>query len=73
MPDPMWTPDALGDLRRDLQARSLHGFIRGRQGQVDEAAHLLQFFFLDELQRIEILDFGGDLAGELRQAASKLR
>ena len=56
---------ALGNLGRDLQARSLHGFIRRGQGQVDEAAHLLQFFFFDELQGIEILDFGGDLAGKL--------
>ena len=32
---------------------------------MDEAAHLLQFFFLDELQRVEILDFSRDLAGEL--------
>ena len=32
---------------------------------MDEASHLFQFFFFDELQGIEILDFGGDLAGEL--------
>jgi hypothetical protein len=31
---------------------------------VNEAAHLLHFFFLDELQRIEIADFGSDLAGK---------
>ncbi len=56
---------ALGNFRGYFQAGSLHGFIRGRQSQVDEAAHLFQFFFLDELQRIEILDFSGDLAGKL--------
>ena len=32
---------------------------------MDEAAHFFQLFFSDELQRIEILDFGGDLAGKL--------
>jgi len=31
---------------------------------VNEASHLLHFFFLDELERIEVADFGGDLAGE---------
>ena len=61
---------ALGNFGRDLQARSLHGFIRRRQGEVDEASHLLQFFFLDELQGIEILDFGGNLAGELGSASN---
>src|SRR5690242_3996385 len=33
---------------------------------MNEAAHFLQFFFVNELQRIEILDFGGDLGGKLR-------
>src|SRR6185312_7363471 len=32
---------------------------------MDKAAHLLQLFFLDELQRIEVFDLGGNLAGEL--------
>jgi hypothetical protein len=31
---------------------------------VDEAAHLLHFFFLDELEGIEVADLGGDLAGK---------
>jgi hypothetical protein len=31
---------------------------------VNEAAHLFYFFFLDELERIEIANFSGDLAGE---------
>ena len=53
------------DFRRHLQPRSLHGLIRRRQADVDEAAHLLQLFFLDEIQRIEILDFGRNLAGKL--------
>src|SRR5713226_5235769 len=32
---------------------------------MDEASHLLQLFFFDEFQGIEILDFGGDLASKL--------
>jgi hypothetical protein len=33
--------------------------------QVDEASHLLDFFFFDEVERVEVLDLGGDLAGEI--------
>ena len=32
---------------------------------MDEASHLLQFFFLDVVQRVEVPDLGGDLAGEV--------
>ena len=42
----------------------LHRFLRRGQRQVDEAPHLLELFFLDELKRVEVLDFGGDGAGE---------
>src|SRR5689334_20118973 len=45
-----------GILRRDLQAGHLDRLIRRRQRQVDKATHLLDFFFFDEIQRIEILD-----------------
>jgi hypothetical protein len=31
---------------------------------VNEAAHLLHFFFLDELEGIEVADLARDLAGE---------
>ena len=41
-----------------------NGFIGGGDGEVNEAAHLLHFFFLDELEGIEVEDLGGDLAGE---------
>ena len=37
--------DPLGIFRRDFQARRLHRFVRGRQREVDEAAHLLSSFF----------------------------
>ena len=56
--------DALGIFGRDLELRHLHGFIRRGDREVDEAAHFLDFFFLDEIQRIEVADFGGDLAGK---------
>ena len=58
--------DAFVILRGDLQARHLHRFIGCREGKVDEASHLLDFFLLDEIQRIEVGDFGRDLAGEGR-------
>ena len=64
MPEPMWTPTRSAFSGVDLQAGHLHGFVRGRDGEVDEAPHLLYFFLLDELQRIEVLDLGGDPAGE---------
>ena len=59
-------PDSRRILARDLEAGRSHGFIRRRDGEVDEAPHLLDFFFLDELQRVEVADFAGDLGRELR-------
>ena len=32
---------------------------------MDETSHLFQFFFLDELQRVEVLDLGRDLASKI--------
>src|SRR5579864_124386 len=52
-------------LRRDLKAGGLHSFIRGGDGEVNEPGHLAGFFFLNELERIEVLDLGGDLTGVL--------
>src|SRR5208283_3596080 len=48
--------NALGIFRRDLQAGHFERFIRGGQRQVDEASHLLVFFFFDEVEGIEVLD-----------------
>ncbi len=45
MPDPMCTPVRVDNLFRDLQACGFHGLVRGRQGQVDEAAHLSSILF----------------------------
>src|SRR5207244_1782298 len=44
-----------------------HRLVRRGNGQVDEAPHFFHFFFFDEIQRIEIPDFGSDLAGMLRR------
>ena len=41
-----------------------HGEIRGRQGELDEPAHLLDFFALDEVFGDEVLDFAGDPAAK---------
>ena len=57
---------ARGQVVVHLQAGHAHGFLGGGQGQVNEPAHFFQLFLLDELQGIEVLDLGRDLAGELR-------
>src|SRR5208282_13045 len=57
---------ALGVFGRDLELGHLHRFIGGGDGEVDEAAHLLYFFFLDEIEGIKVADLGGDLAGKGR-------
>src|SRR5215469_10463826 len=58
--------DALADCRSDFEAARLHRFLRRSEGKVNEAAHFLGFFFLDELQRVEVLNLSGDLAGMIR-------
>src|SRR5580658_255229 len=57
-------PYALVILRRNLQFRHFQRFIGGGDGHMNEAPHLLDFFFLDEIQRVEVLDLGGNLAGK---------
>jgi hypothetical protein len=55
MPEPMWTP-------------KLHGLVRRSDGEVNEATHLAGLFFVNELQRIEVLHLGGKangMAGEI--------
>ena len=71
--DDVETSDARADmdpnpfviLWSDFEAGHLHGFVRGRDSQMDETSHLFQFFFLDELQRVEVLDLGRDLASKI--------
>src|SRR5205085_1118769 len=48
------------------EAAVVDGLVRRRDGVLDERAHLAGFLFLDELERVEALDLGGDLHGELR-------
>ncbi len=46
----------------------LHRLVGGGQGEVDEAAHLAGLFLLHELERVEVLDLGGEadgVAGEI--------
>ena len=47
-----------------FQAGALHGEIRRRDGELDEAPHFLDFFFFDVVGRIETLDLAGDAAAE---------
>ena len=47
-------------------ASMLHRGIGAGQRDLDEAAHLFQFFFLDPLEGVEVLHFAGDFAVEIR-------
>src|SRR5581483_4367095 len=58
-------PDVLRIFGGDFQTGRFHSLITGGQRQVYEASHLLQFFFLDKIEGVEILDLGGNLAGKL--------
>ena len=45
-----------------------HCLSRGGEGEVDEATHLSGLFFVDEEERVEVLDLGGEadgMAGEI--------
>src|SRR3954471_14206658 len=71
--DDIESPDAGSDVntnhlcvpRANLQTGHRQRLVRRRDGEVDESSHLLDFFFLDEFERVEIFYFGRDLAGEL--------
>ncbi len=58
--------DAFGVLRIDLEAGLRQRKIRGRDTELDKAAHFLDFFAFDELGGIEILHLSGDAAAERR-------
>ena len=52
----------------DLEAGVVHRLLCGGDGEVDEAAHLAGLFFVDEEERVEVLDLGGEahrMAGEI--------
>ena len=60
--------DALGVLFGDLQPGGRKRVVSiAAMRHLDEAAHLLDFFLLDELRGIEMLDLAGDLAVERRR------
>ena len=54
----------LGVLGSNFQLRHLERFFSRGDRKVNEAPHLLDFFFLDEVQRVKRLDLGRDLAGK---------
>src|SRR5512142_2518171 len=49
----------------DLQAGGCDCLIGRGDGEVNEPRHLLYFFFLDVIQRVEVFDLGCDLTGEV--------
>src|ERR1035437_839592 len=50
----------VGDLRGDLETRLEHGLLGGGKGIVDEARHLARFLLVHELERVKVLDLGGE-------------
>jgi hypothetical protein len=48
--------------RFHFEASHLHREFRSSEGQLNEPAHLFQFFFLNPDERIEIANFTGDAA-----------
>src|SRR5215469_11815031 len=62
--------DVVSVLRRDLQPGVLHRLFRRGQCEVNKAPHLAGLFFLDELERVEVLDLGGEpdrVAGQVER------
>ena len=59
-------PDLARIFRCHIQAGLRYGELRRRQGKLDKAAHLLDFFALDVVFGVEILDFAGNSAAEAR-------
>ena len=56
---------ALRQLGPDSQTRLFHCTFRRCNGIVDERIHLLDVFFLEPSEGIEVLDLGGNLSGKL--------
>ena len=53
MPEAMNTPTRGPSSGVTLQSRVVHRELRGRNGELNEDVHLLQFLLLDPLQRVE--------------------
>ena len=47
----------------DDEAGVGHGLGRGGEGEMDEAAHFTGLFFVDEKERVEVLDLGSEADG----------
>jgi hypothetical protein len=54
---------AFGDLGGDFEGGLFDGEVGGGEGELDEAAHLLEVFAVDEVFRDEVFDFAGDAGG----------
>ena len=65
MPLPIYTPvRSASSSLVDLEARSLEREFARRDGELNEAPHLLDFFFLDVERRVEVLHLARDAAIE---------
>ena len=51
---------AVGEVRSDLELGLLHGELGGRQGELNEQAHLLYFLLLNVQEGVEALDLRRD-------------
>ena len=61
MPDPIYTPTFVASSGATFKPGIIHCQLGSAHGIVDEGIHLFDFFFLDELGRIEIFHFARNL------------
>jgi hypothetical protein len=57
----------------DAKARIIHSFLRGGDSVMDEDVHLLDFFLLDESERIEVRNLAGYAHGKTRGVEFRYR
>ena len=65
--------DARRQRRVDRQLRIVHRILRGRDGELNEDVHLLQFLLFDELQRVEVLHFAREPCRKGRRVEARDR
>ena len=58
--------DVFSIFGRNLQVRRFHGKFGSRHRKLNESAHLFDVFFIDVVQRVEILHFPGNARGKRR-------
>jgi hypothetical protein len=58
--------DALRIFWSDFESGLFKGLTRGGNGKVDEARHLARVLLLNELERVKVLYFGGEVDWKLR-------